>query len=225
VRFGHCGLKITGPVHPPLSCVAAAEVLDGSLDRWCRGLSRRTALPFCMCSSPDVRAFVSALLIGAGCWSHRDDSVPEGASLPSGSSCGSFVIPQGGYEPAEFQVQQDCLLDAFAAGRRSSLGYRAPTVEGDPIDVRLTVVDRGVVMVRTDETRIATAPGGLGPNGVASLTSSVDTSRPAGGRPQRTSRAPATSGAGEGPSRVPVVDTCRTRRDARAAGGATGGFV
>jgi hypothetical protein len=97
-------------------------------------------------------AFAAALVIGVGCGTQRRDGLPKGVSLPKGSSCGSFVIPQGGYEPAEFRVQQECLLDAFAAGRGSSLSYRVPTAEGDPIDVRLTVVDRGVVEVRTDET-------------------------------------------------------------------------
>jgi hypothetical protein len=89
---------------------------------------------------------LAAMLLASACSTPRDDA------LPDGSSCGSYAIPQGDYDPAEFRVQQECLLDAFEAGRRATLMYRFPTDEGDPIEVQLTVVDRGVVDVSTDET-------------------------------------------------------------------------
>ena len=97
-----------------------------------------------------------ALTVTSGACSTRRD-----VALPRGSSCGSYVIPQGGYDPAEFRTQQDCLLDAFVTGEPATLSYRYPTEEGAPIDVSLTIVDQGVVEARTDQTEDRFSSGGV----------------------------------------------------------------
>lgn len=53
------------------------------------------------------------------------------------------------------------MVEAFTTGDPRTLTYRHSTEEGDPIDVTLTVVDEGVVEVRTDATEDGHGPGGV----------------------------------------------------------------
>jgi hypothetical protein len=89
----------------------------------------------------------------------REDAAPE----PDEGDCGAYVVTHadGQDGPPGREDKQQCLLDAFAGGDRARLDVELPTVEGDPIYYRYTVVSRGVVEVRTDKTHDAFGPSGV----------------------------------------------------------------
>lgn len=130
---------------------------------WVDGEASRPR-PACVLSSTwltAVAAFVAAavVVVAAACSTPREEA--RRAAQPDGRSCGSYVVPQAGFEPAEVRAQQECVVEAFATGDPRSLTYRHPTDEGDPIEVTLTVVEEGVVEVRTDATADGDGFGGV----------------------------------------------------------------
>lgn len=87
----------------------------------------------------------------AGCSdTPRENAGPD----PDDGDCGAYVVTNADGEdgPPGRRDKQQCLLAAFAAGDRGRLDVELPTVEGDPVHYRYTVVSRRVVEVRTDTT-------------------------------------------------------------------------
>ena len=96
------------------------------------------------------------LLALAAC---RDTSRDNGAADPDEGDCGAYVVTNADEDgPPDRSEKQQCLLDAFAPGDRVRLDVVRPTVEGDPIYYRYTVVGPGLVEVRTDTTHDAFGP-------------------------------------------------------------------
>ena len=98
--------------------------------------------------SGTAQRIIAVVLLGAACACSSSRS----EARPAGSSCGSYDLAQGEQDPTSYERQQECMLDAFASGRRATLSYSFPTEEGDPIEVDLTVVGNRLVEVRTDDT-------------------------------------------------------------------------
>ena len=97
---------------------------------------------------------LAALLALAACGdTPRENAAPE----PEEGDCGAYVVTNADEEegPPDRSEKLQCLLDAFARGDRARLDVELPTVEGDPISYRYTVVGRRVVEVRTDKTHDA----------------------------------------------------------------------
>jgi hypothetical protein len=80
----------------------------------------------------------------------RETSAPEADE----GDCGAYVVTNADEvaRPTDRVEKEQCLLGAFAAGRRAQLDVELPTVEGDPVYFRYTVVGHRVVEVRTDTT-------------------------------------------------------------------------
>jgi len=83
----------------------------------------------------------------------RENAAPE----PEDGDCGAYVVTNADEEdgPPGRSEKQQCLLDAFATGDPAGLDVELPTVEGDPIYYRFTIVGRRLVEVRTDTTHDA----------------------------------------------------------------------
>jgi hypothetical protein len=107
------------------------------------------------------------LLAVAAC---GDTPRQNAAAGPEDGDCGAYVVTNADEEdgPLGRSEKQQCLLDAFARGDRVRLDVELPTVEGDPIHYRYTVVGRRLVEVRTDTTHDA--------NGTAAMTTERCTS-------------------------------------------------
>lgn len=97
--------------------------------------------------------FVPLLAVAACGDTPRENAAPE----PEEGDCGAYVVTNADEEngPPGRSEKQQCLLDAFASGDRVCLDVELPTVEGDPIYYRYTVVGRRLVEVRTDTTHDA----------------------------------------------------------------------
>lgn len=102
------------------------------------------------------------LALGACSDSPREDAAPAPESAPGSEpapeageeDCGAYVVTFQNMRarPPDRIEKQQCLLDAFAAGEPAHLDVESPTVEGDPIYHRYTVVGPEIVEVRTDTT-------------------------------------------------------------------------
>src|SRR5262249_30212829 len=85
---------------------------------------------------------IGMLLVGLGTLAAGHDTA---------KSCGSYEL-RPGIRGTPF-VEQQCLVEAFGAGRSARLSIQARTVEGDPFGFDYRVLAAGLVLVRVDGTR------------------------------------------------------------------------
>ena len=113
-------------------------------------------------------ALVPLLAVAACSDTPRDSAAPD----PGEGDCGAYVVTNADEEdgPPGRSEKQQCLLDAFARGDHVRLDVELPTVEGDPIYYRYTVVGPGLVEVRTDTTHDAFGPRAVVTERCTSLT-------------------------------------------------------
>lgn len=95
----------------------------------------------------------ATLLVGCG----TGDDAPETDAPPAEPAvldCGSYEAGLGA-ATSEQETANQCLIEAFDAGRAATLVLTLPTIEGDPVTHTFLVTGPGAVRLEVDATKDA----------------------------------------------------------------------